>query len=1683
VDDAPQAQREASDDPVIRTFLIADIRGYTAFTREHGDAAAARLAEVFAALARDSVEARSGTVIELRGDEALAVFTSPTQATRAALELQAACQEEMAADPTLPLSVGVGIDSGQAVPVEDGFRGVALNMAARLCSTAAAGEVLVSRSAADLAGDVSGIRFEEKGTAELKGFEQPVELLQALWANEPRLARTGSALPARGATGDFAPLPGELDSITPLVDRVHEMHWLRGTWRQARRGAGRLVLVSGPPGIGKTRLVAELADWVHARSGTVRYAGAGGAGTALALAAIRETIEATDPTLLVLNDLEALDAPVIDALTAASIDDRPVMIVGIFRDADGLLALSALIDTVDARGDGHRALAPLDVTGVGDIVRVYAGRDVQDAPVESMWRASRGVPSRVHEVVNEWARDEAQRRLAAAAQWLAAGRSNQIDELEFANNVIGLKLGRLYDVDAENVGDVSEACPYKGLAAFEAADAAYFFGRERLIGELAARTVGVGLLGVVGASGSGKSSAVLAGLVPSLSAGLLPGSERWRIARMRPNERPLQELRTALASIGLDENGDGDLDTALRQLDADGRLVLVVDQAEELFTTTVDRHERNAFVSALVRAADEDNERVIVVLTIRADFYGHCADYPDLARLLAANHVLVGSMRADEIRRAIEFPARRLGVRVESALSDALTDEVVDEPGGLPLLSTTLVELWAQRESGWLRRDTYERSGGLRGAVARLAERSYQQLTEAERATAKAVLLRLVGSGEGDSAVRRRVAIAEFDPAHNASVSNVLDRLTQDRLLTRNDSLIEIAHEALIREWPRLRDWLEEDVQGRAVRAHLTVAAKQWQDSGRSPAELYRGPRLSVVMDWARDHAQELNELEREFVSESRQASERDAERQRRTNRRLRGLLVGVAAFLVLALVAGALALVQRGRARDSAAEAARHAAIARSRELASSAISVLDEDPELTILLANEAKRAAPGEALPARLVTTLHEAVRSMRTELSRAWDRSLPLEQIDGAMNPAASLLAVTGRKQTLQVWDAATGRVAWELEDKSGAGWFSHPQFSPDGSVLAVAFNRYWSKRPRVDGGRAAGIYLLEPRTGKVIERIRPSSSCGWVNLPARNAFTPDGAQLITVTDPLPCRDGAMRLEFVDRQGGHVTRRVPVTSSPQVENESSRQLLFASVDSRRRRLLVSDGDDGAGLVAASTRMIDLASGKTLWKRDLVNGFMSRDGSAVALSAPAPTERAVELVDPATGKTVRYLLGQKAGTTDVAFSADGSRAYTAGLDGTARVWDTATGSDLTTLIGQKQGLLGLSVARNGDRLATFGRDGTARVWDLTTRPLGETMALDLSPAQIGTRAIDAAGRVGAVMAFTDKDVYAVVFNTATGEIVRRFPDFAGQVPAVTPDGDLVYQHLATYGPDLPLSRWKVGAIVVREPSTGAIRTTLAGFCRYRIVDVHPSKDCSVSPPKTPYAEWVLGMSVAPDGSRVVAGGQSFAASVWDADTGSVIATLGPFGHGSGGITSAAISPDGSTVALRVIDDKPRVVIARLDGSTVTEFPFAAPGTSPGQLAFSPDGSLLAVGGKQLEVFDTKTWTPRWHVQAHDGGVFHLDVSPDSRSIVTTGPDGFVRLWDARTGNLIQAVSLGDDYAKAVAFTDNRHVVVGTLNGLVAGLTFDVDELLRIARSRVTRTLTDLECRTYLHRNSCPT
>ena len=837
------------------------------------------------------------------------------------------------------------------------------------------------------------------GDLAIEPGERLRRLEQAILAQDPALLLTRRA-----------ELPPQLDAGTPLAGREQQLERLRDEWRRARSGAGRLILITGEHGIGKTRLAAELAAEVHAGAGAVRYDAGEGA------AARAHGVRADDrPTLLVLDDVDSLDGL-----------------------ADAIRALPLLVVATAARAlpgaDATLELRPLDADAVRAVAREYV-RDGEEIPTARLVAASGGNPQRVRQHARAWAHDAATRRLGASSMRAEAERmSLRATEADVADDVVELR-ALDHRADAREV----VACPFKGLASFDIDDAEIFCGRERLVAELVARLVGAPLLGIVGPSGSGKSSALRAGLLAALAAGVLPGSERWRLRLLRPGEHPL---------------------AALADSEPDDRTTIVaVDQFEEIFTACRDDEERVTFVERLVARARD--RRSVVIVAIRADFYGRCAAYPELARLLAANHVLVGPMRRDELRSAIENPTRQAGLAVDPELVDALVTDVDGEPGALPLLSTTLLELWRHRDGRRLRLSAYEHSGGVHGAVARLAESAYERLDDEQREIARRMLLRLAGEGEGDAVVRRRVDLDELEDGGDGAAAEVLSVLTESRLVTVGEGQVEVAHEALLREWPRLRGWLEEDVQGRRLHRHLSVAAHEWDVRGRDAGELYRGARLASVLDWAAGHEGELNAAERAFVEESRAATDR-------SHRRLRAVLAGVGVLLVLAIVAGIVALGERGKAREEATAADAQRLGAR---------ALVEPALDRSLLLARQ------GVALDDTVETrgSLLAALLQSPAAIGVLRPTGQSVESV--ALSPDGSTLAVGDDFGNLVFYDARTRRRLHMVEqadasagpDDSGVYALA---FSPDGRTLAVAQGARFDQE----------VTALDTRTYRVVARL-------------------------------------------------------------------------------------------------------------------------------------------------------------------------------------------------------------------------------------------------------------------------------------------------------------------------------------------------------------------------------------------------------------------------------------------------------------------------------------------------------------------------------------------------------------------------------------------------------------------
>ncbi len=447
-------------------------------------------------------------------------------------------------------------------------------------------------------------------------------------------------------------------------------------------------------------------------------------------------------------------------------------------------------------------------------------------------------------------------------------------------------------------------CPYQGLKAFDRDQARFFFGREGLTGwlvdALRQRPGAVEqsrFLAILGPSGSGKSSLARAGLLPAIERGDIDSSSEWPIVVLRPGPRPVESLAVALAANpafrdhlpAVDEveaKLDGDeralhlsLRVALHEEPEDRRVVLLVDQFEEVFTLCEKEELRRAFIANLLYASSVTGGRTIVVLTMRTDFYSRCAAYTDLAAALSAHQELVGPMNDEELRNAIEQPAFLTGCELEPGLTDALVNDVEGQAGALPLLEHTLLELWEGRVGRKMSFDRYREIGGIKGALERKAEEIFATFDPEEQDACRRLFLRLTQPGEGTEDTKRKVPRRELLPARGdpARLDSLLLRLAaaDSRLITTEGEAeagyVEVAHEALIREWSRLRQWIEAERGDLKIHRQLTAAADEWRKNGRDRSDLYRGRRLEELEDWAQGHAKDESELEREF----RQASVR----------------------------------------------------------------------------------------------------------------------------------------------------------------------------------------------------------------------------------------------------------------------------------------------------------------------------------------------------------------------------------------------------------------------------------------------------------------------------------------------------------------------------------------------------------------------------------------------------------------------------------------------------------------------------------------------------------------------------------------------------------------------------------------------------------------------------------------
>jgi WD40 repeat protein/DNA-binding SARP family transcriptional activator len=1151
--------------------------------------------------------------------------------------------------------------------------------------------------------------------------------------------------------------------------------------------------------------------------------------------------------------------------------------------------------------------------------------------------------------------------------------------------------------------------PFKGLQHFDVSDADLFFGREALTAKLVADLrQGTNLLVVVGASGSGKSSLLRAGLVPALKQsgpladGTLPpaGNADCLVRIISPTAHPIQSLNGALSLPPCGkgkppEDGWGP-ERVPRRIDhllvACGapRLLLVVDQFEELFTLCRVERERAAFIESLLAAAGADS-RATIVLALRADFYAHCVAYADLRAALEKHQVCLGPMSAHELRSAIEGPASRGEWQFQPGLVDLLLSDLGGEPGALPLLSHALLETWCRRSGRTLTLKGYAGTGGVRGAIARTAETVYNhRLTEHQQSIARSIFLRLTELGEKTQDTRRRAALSELvpRPQDTAAVEEVLEILAGARLITLAEGSAEVAHEALIREWPTLRQWLDEDRVGIRIHQHLAEAARGWEELGRDPGELYRGSRLAQAQEWAREHADRLNEQERAFLDfsqaqEREQEAEREARQQREVEaaqrlaaaeRRRRNVLQALAAVLILATALSLVLTAYSVRQRRAAQEAY-------SVSLAAHAQRALDERDTVTGLAL--AMTASSIDRAPLQVQRILLDAAYSPGAR--RRFDVQHLFQGVEGLamcldIDPRGESALLGLADGTIILWNMETGE---QLQRFAGhLARVNDVTFSPDG-------------RFALSGGDDAQVILWDISAGQELRRCNGHS--GAVRAVD---IGPDGHQAVSGGLAKASFDepGELILWDLDtcqeirRFEGHLSGVVAANLSP-----DGRTLLASSGDAE---LFTNIGTTDEGSTIRST-YFDLL----LWDAEtgeVLRSFegMEHDVFTLAIHPGGATALAgsyyngvASLWNLATGQRMQTLEGEGHPVRTLAFSPDGRTAISGSSDGSLIAWNLDTGAPIVDLRAHDAALLDAAFTPDGRRALSTSRDGTLILWDLYDAAqvqllVGNTsMVYDVASTSDGKRALSCSGPGGPATLDLQPTAAIRLWNLETGQELRSMELPFGTLfqVAVSPDGRTA---------------------LVSSPEPFVRIVDLESWAEIGRLEGHQG--------------WVSCIEFTPDGRRALSGSPDGSLILWDVASRQIIYRLTARGPG---VWALDISPDGRTALCDAGDNSGAISMILWDLETGKEIrtfvrPDVPEGTGVSGIAYLPGGraAISCESDGFLIEWDLETGKEVRRLGRHRSVRTRVAVSPDGRLALSSGLDGTLMLWDLTTGALVR-------------------------------------------------------------------
>ena len=1152
--------------------------------------------------------------------------------------------------------------------------------------------------------------------------------------------------------------------------------------------------------------------------------------------------------------------------------------------------------------------------------------------------------------------------------------------------------------------------PFKGLRPFREADAADFYGRDTLIQELLTRLAETDdlarFLAVVGPSGSGKSSVVRAGLIPALRRGGLPHSDKWFIVEMMPGSHPFEELEAALLRIAVNppesllgqlrENRRGLLRAVRRILpaDSDVELLLVIDQFEEIFTLVQNEETRAAFLDCLVEATLDERSRLRLVVTLRADFVDRPLQYVDFGELVRKRSEFVLPLTADELEQVITQPITQLGMAVEPKLVASIVREVGDQPGTLPLLQYALTELFERREGAVLTRAAYASSGGVLGALGRRADEIYDNLDASGQEATRQLFLRLVTLGEGVEDTRRRVLRSELESVLITDYRPLITEYGRFRLLTfdhdpaTREPTVEVAHEALLRDWGRLREWLVDSRNHVRQQRVLAAGAREWEKAHQDPSYLLHGTRLAQFEDWVETTTVALTHDEQVFLQASIAAREqRQTEEEVRRQREL--------------ATAQQLAETERQRAKEqeqAAVTLRRRAAYLGVAALVAMVLAVAtglfsqQSSRNEAIALDNAATAVAAGERADAERDTAI------LAQEAAQAAADARATAQVEA--NDAANAALMAQAQESTRAAEAASARATSD----------ANASLAQTREAEAIAQQEEAQHQTRLAESRALAAESRLILEKEPVQSLLLATQAMQTTFQVDNTFTEEAYQALFHALNAPLRHNALLSmsgissavfspdgeRILTANHDNTARLWDKTGIPLVVLEGHTDFVTSAVFSKDgNRIFTTSSDGTARLWDKTGTTLAVFEGHS---DNLRSAEISPDGVHI-LTVSDHDDNSVRLWDE-NGVLLGVINGHTNWISSAVFSPGGETILTASADRTARMWDIE--GNLLAVLEEHSSIVDSAVfSPNGLYIVTASSDNTARIWDNKGNLLhileGHT---DIDDSHLGTYS---AG-------FSPDGKY--IFTTGGDGIVRLW-DINGN-PLVSLGG----------------SGNKPNSVTISSNGKRIlVAYTLSNFAR--LYDDQGNLLASLG-----HSNYVGSAVFNPDETRILTASSDGTAQLWDGE-GSQLTNNYLRSDDYSSTSSAEYSADGKRILFvspyleAWLWDVGGSLLAKMEGHT----------NWVNSAAFDSEGTRILTAGSDNTA---RLWDGQGNLinilEGHDGAVVSAVFSPDGMYILTASRDGTARLWD-EDGNLLTILEGHDDNVELAVFSpDGMYILTAS-------------------------------------------